>query len=214
MLVVLMGTFIKPQSYDAEQNPYEALKRSLSVFDSRNKSLTVFRKMDYIFAGGNLQWFMQMDFGMAFLKDYTYTDHRIVENYRKKVTSKNETLRVVYTGNVRKDIIGQYPSAHEIFQIENVKIAGTPDLVVRFFLRFWPVKETEIGSYKYKEGVIAAKNLLGDRILLKGVKGRYEIDIVQGNMTVDYEKTWGINKKRVESQKESGNTVPTFAKSY
>lgn len=181
------------ERHHSEENPYDVLKRNLYAFDGYNRSLTVFRKMDYNFAAGNLQWYLQYDFGMGFSEDYTMTKTKIVENYIAKVSSKDEKLRVTYDVSYHTDIIGYYPS-DEVFIINSVEITGSPNKVVSLFLNYWP-GEIEIGEYK--EGVIATKQLLGDYVSLIGTgSGRYKITITRGNRDVNYETTFGINKKK------------------
>lgn len=174
------------------ENPYDVLQRSLYAFDKYNRSLTVFRKMDYNFAGGNIQWYMQNDFKMTFTDDYTLTKNKIVENYIAKVSSKDERIRITYNVKYHTDIIGYYES-DEVFIIESVEITGTNNKVVELFLNYWPGKITIEG---YKEGVIATKQLLGDYISLIGQGGRYKISITKGSMDVNYQTTFGINAKK------------------
>lgn len=175
----------------SNENPYDVLKRSLYAF-SKNPHRTVFRKMDYNFAGVNLQLYMQDDFGMAFLKDYKMTNTEIIEKYASKASSKAENITVKYNVTYRTDIEGYYPS-DGVYYINSVVFTGTNNEIVNLFLKFWSGK---IDFKGYKSGVIATKQMLGDFISLIGENGKYKITITKGNMDVNYDTTYGINKKK------------------
>ncbi|MDH1880948.1 hypothetical protein [Empedobacter sp. GD03797] len=171
-------------------NPYDAIYASVNKMKRNTEYLTVFRGMDYNFAGGNFQNYMQRRFGYGISKDYTLTSTKIIENYISKVSSTDQKLKVVYNVSERKDIVGYYP-ADKVYLIKDVMITGTNNEVVNLFIKYWP-SEIKVGSYK--EGIIATKQLLGDNIQLEGYKGNYRIYITKGNMDVNYETSWGINK--------------------
>lgn len=175
----------------SNENPYDLLKRSLYAF-TKNKSFTVFRNMDYNFAGGNIQWYMQYDMRMGMSKDYIMTKTKIVEKYVPKATSKNEFVTITYNVTYHTDLVGYYPT-DEVFLINSVVFNGASDYILDLFLNYWPGK-LSLGGYK--TGLIATKQVLGDLVSLIGEGGKYKITITKGNMDPNYKNTWGINKNR------------------
>ncbi len=175
-----------------KDKPYELLDRSLYAFSKTNRSLTVFRKMDYNYAAPKLSGFLQFEMALA-SKNYLPETTTITETFTPKVADGSEYLKVKYNITNRSDIVGIY-EAKDVNVINSVEITGTPDLIIRLFISYWPQKIKLSG---YKKGVIAYQELLGDHIALLGVSPNlYKIEISKGNMDVDYETTYGINKKK------------------
>lgn len=175
-----------------KDNPYDLLDRSLYAFSKTNRSLTVFRKMDYNYAGPKLSGYLQYEMGLA-SKGFKIGKTDVVENFIPKVSKDNEYLNVKYLVTKKTDVVGIY-NAEEIMIIDSVEITGTPDLIIKLFLHYWP-QEVKIGGYK--QGDIAFQELLGDRITIAGITPKlYKIKIDKGIMDVNYESTYGINKKK------------------
>lgn len=182
---------IKVLKNDTE-NPYDLLQRSLYAFSKTNRSLAVFRKMDYNYAALQLTSYLQLDMGLA-SKTFKIGITDVTETFIPKVSKGNESLTLKYFVTKRKDIIGIY-EADEIMIINSLEITGTPSLIIELFLNYWP-QSAKIGGYK--QGDLAYKELLGDYITVIGISPKlYKIKISKGNMDLDYEKTYGINKKK------------------
>lgn len=175
-----------------KENPYDVLQRSLYAFSKTNRNLALFRNMDFNYAGPQLSGYLQSDMGMA-SKSFKISATDVTETFIPKVSSNNEYLTVKYLVTKRTDIIGIYES-DEVMIINSVDISGTPHLIAQLFLNYWP-RTVKIGGYK--QGDIAFKELLGDYITISGVTPKlYKIKITKGNMDVNYETTYGINKKK------------------
>lgn len=172
-------------------SPYEKLQRSLLAF-SNNRFLTVFRKIDHNFSTINFSTYLQLDMGLS-SKDFKIVNGKIVEKFIPKASKDNEYLKVEYSIIKKNDIIGAFTS-EDVNIITGVEITGTPDLLIKLFLNYWP---GDVKFSGYKKGEIANKQLLGDFIVFTGVSNNnYKIVIKKGNMDVDYESTYGINKKK------------------
>ena len=177
-----------------KEEPYDLLSRSLYAF-SKNQDFTVFRKIDYNFAYGRLTTFLQTNMRLAEGKP-TFSDTKRTHRYTPKVSDGNEFLTVEFNVTKHTDLIGYYPFIDEVFVIKNVTIKGTPDLIVKFFINYWE-SNFKLESSKNKTGVVAIKNVLSDYIELKKLKNNLlEINIIKGNMDVNYESTYGINKSK------------------
>lgn len=175
-----------------KENPYDLLQRSLYAFSKTNRNLALFRNMDFNYSGPQLSGYLQTDMGMA-SKSFKISATDVIETFIPKVSNGNEYLTVKYLVTKRKDIIGMYES-DEVMIINSVEITGTPHLIAELFLNYWP-RTVKIGGYK--QGDIAFKELLGDYITIIGVTPKlYKIKITKGNMDVNYETTYGINKKK------------------
>lgn len=173
-----------------KENPYDVLQRSLYAFSKTNKNLALFRKMDYNYSGPQLSSYLQMDMGMA-SKYFKIGVADVTETFIPKVSKNNEYITVKYLITKTKNIVGIY-EAEEIMIINSVEISGTPHLIAELFLNYWP-RTVNIGGYK--QGDIAFKELLGDYITISGITPKlYKIKITKGNMDVNYETTYGINK--------------------
>lgn len=177
---------------EVKENPYDLLDRSLYAFSKTNRSLSVLRKMDYNYAGPKLSGYLQYEMKMA-SKSFKIGTTDVTETFIPKISNASEYLTVKYSITKRADIVGIY-EADEVMIINSVEITGTPHLIVELFLNYWPGK-VKIGGYK--QGDIAFKELLGDYIMIIGVSPKiYKIKITKGNIDVDYETTYGINKKK------------------
>jgi hypothetical protein len=183
---------VAPVSNSEKDNPYDLLQRSLYAFSKENRSLAVFRKMDFNYSGPQLSGYLQFEMGLA-SKSFKIGKTDVVETFAPKVSHSNEYLTVKYLVTKRADIVGIYDS-DEVMVIDSVEISGTPNLIARLFLNYWP-QSVKLGGYK--QGDIAFKELLGDYITIVGVTPKlYKIKISKGNMDVNYETTYGINKKK------------------
>jgi len=172
-------------------DPYDKLQRSLLAF-SNNRLLTVFLKLDHLFVTINFSSYLQSDMGLA-SKEFKVSESKMIEKFIPKVSKNQEYLKVEYSIVKKTDIIGAFKT-NTVNIITGVEITGSPDLVVRLFLNYWP---GDVNFTGYKKGEIATKQLLGDHIALSGVAtNNYKIVIKKGNMDVDYESTFGINKKK------------------
>lgn len=179
---------------NSNENPYDIFSRSLTAF-SKNRNFTVFRNIDYNFAYSRLTSFMQESMSLSEQKP-TFVETKMVHRYIPKVSNGNEYINVEFIGKKHKDLIGYYPFIEEVFVIDKVKIIGTPDLIVDLFLKYWETKIT-LASIKNKTGIVATKNIMSDYINLKVINNNLlEIEITNGNMNVNYETTYGINKKK------------------
>lgn len=177
-----------------KEEPYELLSRSLYAF-SKNQNFTVFRKIDYNFAYGRLTSFLQTDMRLAEGKP-TFSDTKRTHRFTPKVSDGSEFITVEFKVTKHNDLIGFYPFIDEVFVVDDVTIKGTPDLIIKFFVNYWE-SSFKLESSKNITGIVASKNVLSDYIILKKLKNNLlEININKGNMDVDYEKTYGINKMK------------------
>lgn len=188
-----LKSIVKSKPVDtAKENPYDLLQRSLYAFSKDNRSLAVFRKMDFNYAGPQLSGYLQYEMALA-SKSFKIGQTDVIETFIPKASKDTEYLTVKYLVTKRTDIIGIY-EADEVMIINSVEITGTPNLIVELFLNYWP-GTVKIGGYK--QGDIAFKELLGDYITISGVTPKlYKIKITKGNMDVNYETTYGINKMK------------------
>lgn len=174
------------------ENPYDILSRSLTTF-SDNRNFTVFRKIDYNYAYTRLTSYLQTDFSLT-ESNPTFSETQIIHRFVPKVSSGNEYINIFFNVEKHNNIIGYYTFLDDVFIINNVTIKGTPDLIISLFIDYWK-DEIKLEDIKGKTGIVASKNILGDFVLLKIInQNLLEIEIKKGNMDVDYESTFGINK--------------------
>lgn len=174
------------------ENPYDVLQRSLSAFSKSNRFLTVFRNTDYNFSATSLSSYLQLEMGLA-SKSFNQSNDKITEVFIPKAGFRNERITVTYNFTERKDIKGMYDT-ETVNLIDSVTITGTPDLLIKLFVKYWPTKLI-IGEDE--KGQLANKQLLSDLISIDNVNpNEYKISISKGNMEVNYETTYGINKKK------------------
>ncbi len=175
-----------------KDNPYDLLERSLYAFSKTNRDLAVFRKTDYNYCSPRLSSYLQSNMGLS-SKDFKISKTEVTEKFIPKVSNGNEYLTVKYFVTTRNDIAGIY-SSDEVMIVDSLEITGTANIVIKLFLNYWS-QGVKIGGYK--QGDIAFKEILADYITISGINPNlYKIKITKGNMDIDYETTYGINKKK------------------
>lgn len=168
---------------------YKNLQNSLRAF-SDNRNFTVFRGMDYNWAGPNIDSYIQMELGYG-SKDFKMTEQEIIHTYIPKASKNSEILKLTYKTDYRTDINGAY-DADGISIIKSVEIIGPASTIVQMFTEYWPIKTT-LGDLTGGDA-FAYKEVLGDYITLRKVNNAImKINISRGNMDVDYTTTYGIN---------------------
>jgi hypothetical protein len=176
-------------SSGGKEKPYDVLRRSL-LGVSKNPNFTVFRNVDYNFANSSFTWYLQEEMRLASKAD-TSTNTLITETYIPKASSKKEYLKVSYHITIKHNIEGLY-SSDDVNIIDSVEIVGTSNLVIDLFVNYWNDKITIGGN---KTGEIASRQFFGDHVsLIKMPNNLCKILISKGNMDVNYETTYGINK--------------------
>lgn len=170
-------------------DPYDKLKNSLRAFNYDNLKFTVFRNIDYSYAGTSLSLYLQTDMELA-SKNFTITETKITEKFVPKVTRKNEYILLDYEVTQHYDIKG-YTDSEPVYIINSLVITGTPEIIAKLFLNYW---KGNINIDTNKTGVIAYREILGDYITIENTsKNLFKIKIQKGNTEVDYYKTFGIN---------------------
>lgn len=189
MKKLLFLLLLVPALLIAQSEGYQKLQQSLQAF-SPNTNLTVFRGVDYNFAGTNLQTYLQVDRGLA-LKDSDIQKDKITLSFIPKASKNTEVLTVVFDVTNRTDIEGAW-DAESVPIINSVEMTGPAHIMVELFTNYWPGK-TKLGDLN-DQGAFAYKELLGDYITIEKVDdSTIKIKVDKGNVDVDYVATYGIN---------------------
>lgn len=188
MKKLLFLLLLIPTLLTAQSEGYKKLQQSLLAF-SPNPNLTVFRGIDYNFAG-TFEAYLQTDMGLA-VKDSKITKDEITVTFIPKASKNNEVLTVVYDVTTRTDIEGAW-DAESVPIINSVEMTGPAHIMVELFTNYWPGK-TKLGDLNDR-GAFAYKELLGDYITIEKVDDNtIKIKVGKGNVDMDYVATYGIN---------------------
>lgn len=183
---------LAPMLLCAQSQGYKNLQNSLTAF-SPNRNLTVFRGVDYNFAGTNFQTYLQVDMGLA-LKSSEFQKNKITLTFIPKASKNIEVLTVVFYKTDHTDIKGAY-KAKVVSIIDSVEMVGPAPIMVKLFTHYWPGKH-KLGDLT-DQGAFAYKELLGDYITLYKVDNNtIKIKVGKGNVDVDYASTYGIHKSK------------------
>lgn len=177
---------------------YAMLERQLHGM-SNNEDFTLFRNLDYNFVVSRFSVYLQLTKGMAYLGQEK-KGNQIIDKYTPGISiKKDEYLYVTYTVEEHPDRRGAFGEG--LTEILAVEITGDPLLVVQLFTSYW--KRVELDTTLLREsGFITSLDKMNDHIELRAVApNAYKIVITKGNMTVNYEKTFGIHPK-IASLKE------------
>ena len=170
-------------------DPYDKLRNSLRAFNYDNLNFTVFRNIDYNYAGTALSTYLQIEMGLS-SKDFKITRTTVTEKFIPKASKRDDYLLLTYSVTEHNNIKG-YTSSKPVYIINSLEITGTPKLVTELFLNYWKGK---MNIEAYKQGVIASKEVLGDFITIESVSpSLFKIKVSKGNTDVNYYNTYGIN---------------------
>lgn len=181
-------------AYADKTNPYRKLAQSLDGIGQSDgvRNFTTFRGLDVNFCNTRFSVYLQTNFALSY-KSSVDTKTTTLIKYVPRVSSGSQYINVKYTFQNRKDILGYMKTEDGTYNIvTGVEITGSKALIVNLFLMYWKPLQTTIGGYKI--GEVASKQFYSDKVSLIGITASTaKITIQQGNTTMDYNATYGIN---------------------
>jgi hypothetical protein len=172
------------------KNPYMKLDRQLWGM-TEHKNLAVFCGMDFNFSHPKLSSYIQSEMDLV-SKDFNVNQSVLTEKYvpRWSSTGKEYLQLKYYTKQTKNKPYGETIDGM-CTTILKCEITGTADYVLDLFISYWP-QRIKLGGYKQDE--IAFFENLGDKVTLYGVTAPniYKIVITEGNLKIDYYKTFDI----------------------
>jgi len=176
----------------AQHNPYALFEQAMDGHSHVGYGrFTIFCGIDLNVANPRLSGFIE---NMGLANDdsgFKWDASGMQLKFVPRASSNNDYILIRYKTTERENFPSRYKSEDGLTSvIDMVIIEGSPDIIVRVFVKYWPI-DFKIGGYK--KGEIAHYVFMGDHISLVGVSPqKYQIKITPGNLKVDYISSYKI----------------------
>jgi hypothetical protein len=161
-----------------------------------HRYFTVFCDIDLDFVTNRLGFYLQEN-GLTYDDDgYKDTGNKITYKFVPTVSMKNEYINITYSYIHNKELLSYATaitgSPSPCYQIKDVEIAGTKDIVLSLYLSYWGLQNLRIGGYKGNE--TSYNEFMGDYIAFTPINNKSaKITITKrDNIEMNYYKNFKI----------------------